>query len=98
MKGPIAFSRPVWIALGVLEMAGAVLVVVPAAMRWMPALTPLAATVLAVETLALAVIYSRYSRVWSVENPMTWAICMFVLVAVVAYWTYRVYAAATRVV
>ena len=92
LKGLVPFSRQTWIVLGVLEMAGGLLVVVPAATKWMPGLTPLAATVLAVETAALAVIYSRYSRAWSVENPMTWAICMFVLVAIVAYGTYLRYA------
>jgi hypothetical protein len=48
-----ALSRGGWGALGVLEMLGAVLLVVPAAARWMPVLTPLAAAVLALETLAL---------------------------------------------
>ena len=88
LKGLVPFSRQTWIALGVLEMAGGLLVVVPAALKWMPGLTPAAAAVLAVETAVLAAIYSRYSRAWSVENPMTWAVCMFVLVAIVAYGTY----------
>jgi uncharacterized membrane protein YphA (DoxX/SURF4 family) len=92
MKGLVPFSRQTWVALGVLEMVGGLLIVVPAAMRWMPGLTPAAAAVLAVETAVLAVVYSRYSRAWSVENPMTWAICMFVLVAIVAYGTYLRYA------
>ena len=92
LKGLVPFSRQTWIALGILEMAGGILVVVPAATKWMPGLTPIAATVLAVETAVLAVIYSRYSRSWSVENPMTWAVCMFVLVAIVACGTYLRYA------
>ena len=92
LKGLVPFSRQTWIALGVLEMAGGLLVVVPAAMKWMPGLTPVAAAVLAVETAVLAVIYSQYSREWSVENPMTWAVCMFVLVAIVTYGTYLRYA------
>src|SRR5687768_4918487 len=83
LKGMIPFSRSTWISLGILEMAGGLLVVVPAALKWMPGLTPAAAAVLAVETAVLAAIYARYSRAWTVENPMTWAVCMFVLVAVV---------------
>src|SRR2546421_891022 len=47
-----ALSRGGWRALGVLEMVGAVLLVVPAAAHWMPVLTPLAAAALALETLA----------------------------------------------
>src|SRR6266516_4297659 len=39
-----ALSRGGWRALGVLEMVGAVLLIVPAAANWMRVLTPLAAT------------------------------------------------------
>src|SRR5439155_6026178 len=38
-----ALSRGGWRALGVLEMLGAVLLIVPSAANWMPVLTPLAA-------------------------------------------------------
>src|SRR2546423_76926 len=55
-----------WRALGVLEMVGAVLLIVPAAAQWMPVLTPLAAAALALETLALAGLYARACpRTWS---------------------------------
>jgi hypothetical protein len=50
-----AFSRAGWGALGVCETLFAVLLVVPAAMKWMPVLTPLAAGALAQESLGLAV-------------------------------------------
>ncbi len=56
-----ALPRGGWGALGVFEMACGVLLVVPAAVNWMPALTPLAAAALALETLALAGLYGRYS-------------------------------------
>ena len=46
-----ALPRGGWAALGVLEMLCAVLLVVPAAAKWMPVLTPLAAAALALETL-----------------------------------------------
>src|SRR5207248_2541472 len=58
-----------WRALGVLEMVGAVLLIVPAAARWMPVLTPLAAAALALETLALAGLYARYSLKLAATNP-----------------------------
>jgi uncharacterized membrane protein YphA (DoxX/SURF4 family) len=80
--------RPVWGALGIIEMVGGVLLVVPAALKWMPSLTPAAAVVLAVETLALVVLYAGYSLTLRAENPLVWAAVMFVLVAFLAYATY----------
>ena len=94
LKHPIGFTSPLWIALGVFEMAGAILLVVPAAMKWMPALTPIAAAALAVETLTLAWLYSRHSTAFNVENPMAWAIVMGLLAVVVTYGTYVRYAQA----
>ena len=83
-----AVPRAGWAALGVLEMVCAVLLVVPAAARWMPVLTPLAAAALAVETLALAVVYSRYSLQLTAANPLVWAAVMGLLVSFVAYERY----------
>src|SRR5881392_4476864 len=67
-----ALSRGGWRALGALEMLGAVLLVVPAATKWMPILTPLAAAALALESLALAGVYSRYSLKLTAVNPLPW--------------------------
>src|ERR1041384_5664917 len=39
-----------WRALGLVEVLGAILLIVPAALRWMPSLTPLAAAGLAGDT------------------------------------------------
>ena len=83
-----ALSRGGWRALGVLEMLGAVLLIVPAAAMWMPVLTPLAAAVLALETLALAGLYARYSHTLTVANPLVWAVVMGLLAAFVAYGRY----------
>jgi hypothetical protein len=83
-----ALSHNGWRALGVLEMLGAVLLVVPAATNRMPVLTPLAAAVLALETLALAGVYAQYSLNISVTNPLVWAVVMALLVAFVAYGRY----------
>ena len=83
-----ALPRGGWAALGVLEMLCAVLLVVPAAAKWMPVLTPLAATALALETLALAGLYARYSLQLTAANPFVWAAVMGLLVAFVAYERY----------
>ena len=83
-----ALPRGGWRALGVLEMLGAVLLVVPAAVKWMPLLTPLAAAVLALETLALAALYARYSLKLAATNPMVWAVVMGLLAVFVAYGRY----------
>ena len=76
-----ALPRGGWRALGVLEMVGAVLLIVPA-------VTPLAAAALALETLALAGLYGRYSLKLAATNPMVWAVVMGLLSAFVAYGRY----------
>jgi VIT1/CCC1 family predicted Fe2+/Mn2+ transporter len=83
-----ALSRGGWRALGVLEILGAVLLIVPAALKWMPVLTPLAAAVLALETLAIAALYASYSLQLAVTNPMVWAVVMGLMAAFVAYGRY----------
>lgn len=83
-----AISAGGWRALGALEMVGAVLLIVPAALKWMPFLTPLAAGVLALETLALAALFARQSLEVAVTNPLVWALPMGLLVAFVAYGRY----------
>ena len=77
-----------WRALGFLEMAGGVLLIVPAALRWKPRLTAHAAAVLTLETFALAALYARHSTKMTPENPLLWALVMGVLVAFVAYGRY----------
>jgi VIT1/CCC1 family predicted Fe2+/Mn2+ transporter len=69
-------------------MLGAVLLIVPAATDWMPGLTLLAAAVLALETLAIAGLYARYSLKLAATNPMVWAVAMGLLAAFVAYGRY----------
>jgi DoxX-like protein len=83
-----ALSHGGWRALGVLEMAGGILLIVPAIAGWMPVLTPIAAAVLALETLVLAGLYARQSLKVAASNPMVWAVAMGVLAAVVAYGRY----------
>lgn len=77
-----------WRLLGAIEVAGGVLLIIPAATKWMPSLTPIAAGVLALETLALAAIYARYSLQLAATNPLVWSVVMCLLVAFVAYGRY----------
>ncbi|HEX9243984.1 MAG TPA: hypothetical protein VF875_16185 [Anaeromyxobacter sp.] len=83
-----ALSRGGWGALGVFEMSCAILLIVPAAMKWMPGLTPLAAAALALESLALAVLYARYSLELTAANPLVWVVVMGILAAFVAWGRY----------
>jgi hypothetical protein len=69
-------------------MVGAVLLIVPPLAKWMPVLAPLAAAVLALETLALAALYARYSLKLAATNPMVWAVVMGLLAVFVAYGRY----------
>ncbi len=90
MFGELAAAMPVlsrtgWAALGVFEMACAVLLVAPAAGRWMPVLTPLAAAALVLEAIVLSALYARYSLAVTVTNPLMWAMVLGVMAALVAY-------------
>jgi hypothetical protein len=83
-----ALSRGVWAALGVFEILCGLLLIVPAAAKWMPVLTPLAAAALAVEGLALAALYARYSLQLTATNPLVWVVAIGVMAAAVAYGRY----------
>lgn len=80
--------RGAWTALGVIEFTGGLLLILPAAVKWMPTLTPLSASVLALETLALAALYASYSLHIAATNPLVWAAPMGLLAAFVAYGRY----------
>jgi DoxX-like family len=85
-----ALPRGVWSALGVFEMACAILLIVPAALKRMPTSTPMAAAALAIESLALAALYAHYSVVLAATNPLVWVLTTAVMAAFVAYGRYRV--------
>jgi len=88
MPATMALPRGVWSALGVFEIVCGILVVVPAATKWMPALTPLAAAALALENLALAAFFAHYSLELAATNPMVWVLEAGLLAAFVAYGRY----------
>jgi hypothetical protein len=85
-----AISHAAWRVFGAIEVVGALLLIIPAATKWMPALTPIAAGVLAVETLALAALYAQTSLKIAVTNPLVWAAVMGLLVAFVAYGRFAI--------
>lgn len=86
-KVPAAAALPHtgWAMLGVIEMLGALLLIVPAATKWNPTLTPIAAAVLAVESLGLALLFSRYSLAITPTNPFVYPAVLTVLVAFISY-------------
>ena len=77
-----------WMVLGVVEMLGGILLIVPALTGWAPSLTPLVAAVLTIETLGLAALYGRYSLKLTQSNPLVYAAVMGIVVAFVAYGRY----------
>lgn len=74
-----------WKSFGVVEVMGALLLVLPVMTGHGHKFTPLVATALAVESLVLAVLYARQSWAISAENPLVWAVAMTVIAGVVAY-------------
>jgi hypothetical protein len=66
----------------------AVLLVVPAAAKWRPVLTPLAAAALALESLALAALFAQYSLALTATNPLVYVIVAALIAAFVAYGRY----------
>lgn len=90
LKMPVnrVLSRGGWRLVGVIEMLGAVLMIVPAATGWMPVLSPLSAAVLALECFSLAAFYARFSRKLTAANPLVWTAAMGLVAAFVAFGRY----------
>ena len=61
-----ALPREAWMALGVLELVCAVGLIVPAAFRWRPTLTVVAATLLAIESLVFIGVHVKYREIPSI--------------------------------
>jgi hypothetical protein len=60
-----ALPRKAWMILGIVELVCTVGLIVPAAFHWQPALTILAAAILAVESLVFVWVHVRYREVAS---------------------------------
>lgn len=61
-----ALPREAWMTLGILELVCAVGLIVPAALHWKPALTVLAAAILAVESLVFVWVHVQYREIPSI--------------------------------
>jgi len=61
-----ALPREAWAALGILELVCMVGLIVPAALRWHPALTVAAATLLAIESLVFVGVHVKYRETASI--------------------------------
>jgi len=76
-----ALPREVWMALGILELVCVAGLIVPAVLHWRPALTVLAATVLALESLVFIGVHVKYREL----NPIIMSGVLGLLMAFIAY-------------
>ena len=58
-----ALPREAWMALGILELVCTVGLIVPGAFRWVPTLTVVAASVLAIESLVFIGVHVKYREI-----------------------------------
>ena len=76
-----ALPRDAWMALGILELVCVVGLIVPAAFHWRPALTVVAATVLALESLVFIGVHVKYREI----PPIIMSGVLGLLMAFIAY-------------
>ena len=76
-----ALPRGAWMALGILELVCAAGLIVPAAFHWRPALTVVAATLLAIESLVFIWVHLKYREI----APIIMSGVLGLLMAFVAY-------------
>jgi uncharacterized membrane protein YphA (DoxX/SURF4 family) len=76
-----ALPRKVWMVLGIIELVCTVGLIVPAAFHWHPALTVMAATVLAIESLVFIGVHAKYREI----TPIILSSVLGLLMAFVAY-------------
>ena len=76
-----ALPREAWMALGILELVCTAGLIVPAALRWQPRLTVLAATILAIESLVFIGVHVKYREI----TPIIMSGVLGLLMAFIAY-------------
>ena len=76
-----ALPRGAWAALGIVELVCVVGLIVPAVVRCPPWLTPLAAAVLAAETIVFVWVHVQYREV----GPIVFSLALGLVMAFVAY-------------
>ena len=76
-----ALPREAWLALGVVELVCVAGLIVPAALRWRPTLTVVAATVLAIESLVFIGVHVKYHEI----PPIIMSGVLGLIMAFIAY-------------
>jgi uncharacterized membrane protein YphA (DoxX/SURF4 family) len=76
-----ALPREAWMALGILELVCTAGLIVPAALRWKPAFTVVAATLLAIESLVFVWVHVQYREI----PPIILSGVLGLLMAFIAY-------------
>lgn len=76
-----ALPREAWTALGILELVCSVGLIVPAALRWQPRFTAVAAIVLAIESLLFIWVHVKYREI----PPIILSAVLGLLMAFIAY-------------
>jgi uncharacterized membrane protein YphA (DoxX/SURF4 family) len=76
-----ALPRQTWRVLGIVELVCSVGLVFPSVLHWQPALTTLAATILAMESLVFIGVHARYREI----APLIMSGALGLLMAFVAY-------------
>ena len=76
-----ALPREAWMALGILELVCMVGLIVPSALHWRPALTVVAATLLAIESLVFIWVHVQYREI----PPTIFSGVLGLLMAFIAY-------------
>ena len=61
-----ALPREAWMTLGIIELVCVVGLIAPAALRWQPTLTVVAAAVLAIESLVFIAVHVKYNEMGSI--------------------------------
>ncbi|HEX6885439.1 MAG TPA: DoxX family protein [Planctomycetota bacterium] len=76
-----ALPREAWTALGILELLCTLGLIVPGALHWKPALTGVAAAVLALESLLFVWVHVQYREI----PPIVFCVVLGLLMAFLAY-------------
>ena len=76
-----ALPRQAWMGLGILELACAAGLIVPAAIHWHPAITVAAAAILAAESLVFIWVHVKYGEI----PPIVMSAVLGLLMAFIAY-------------
>jgi hypothetical protein len=76
-----ALPRQAWMALGIMELVCVVGLIVPAAFHWLPVLTVMAATLLAIESLVFIGVHVKYREI----APIIMSGVLGLIMAFIAY-------------